>query len=66
MTDAQSARAAATSDGNRWLTAFASLAVGCGVLGIVSLRKKFGADYEEYCRNVRRWWPRVRGWDKPQ
>jgi len=28
------------------------------------LRKKFGADYEEYCRNVRRWWPRVRGWDK--
>jgi len=29
-----------------------------------TLRKKFGADYEEYCRNVRRWWPRVRGWDK--
>jgi hypothetical protein len=23
-----------------------------------TLRKKFGADYEEYCRNVRRWWPR--------
>jgi protein-S-isoprenylcysteine O-methyltransferase Ste14 len=21
------------------------------------LRKKFGADYQEYCRNVRRWWP---------
>lgn len=31
-----------------------------------TLRKKFGADYEEYCRNVDRWWPRVRGWDKPQ
>jgi protein-S-isoprenylcysteine O-methyltransferase Ste14 len=31
-----------------------------------TLRKKFGADYEEYCRNVRRWWPRLRGWDKPQ
>ena len=30
-----------------------------------TLRGKFGADYEEYCRNVRRWWPRVRGWDKP-
>jgi hypothetical protein len=23
---------------------------------------KFGADYEQYCRNVDRWWPRVRGW----
>jgi protein-S-isoprenylcysteine O-methyltransferase Ste14 len=30
------------------------------------LRRKFGAEYEEYCRNVNRWWPRVRGWDKPQ
>jgi protein-S-isoprenylcysteine O-methyltransferase Ste14 len=28
------------------------------------LKKKFGADYEEYCRNVHRWWPRLRGWDK--
>jgi len=28
-----------------------------------TLRSKFEADYEEYCRNVRRWWPRVRGWD---
>jgi len=27
-----------------------------------TLRKKFGADYIEYCRNVRRWWPRWRGW----
>jgi protein-S-isoprenylcysteine O-methyltransferase Ste14 len=25
-----------------------------------TLRKKFGADYENYCRNVRRWWPRMR------
>jgi protein-S-isoprenylcysteine O-methyltransferase Ste14 len=30
------------------------------------LRKKFGADYEEYCRNVRRWLPRLRGWNKPE
>jgi protein-S-isoprenylcysteine O-methyltransferase Ste14 len=30
-----------------------------------TLRGKFGADYEDYCRNVRRWLPRVRGWDKP-
>ncbi len=29
-----------------------------------TLRKKFGAEYEEYCRNVRRWWPRVRAWEK--
>jgi protein-S-isoprenylcysteine O-methyltransferase Ste14 len=31
-----------------------------------TLRGKFGADYEEYCRNVRRWWPRLRGWNKAQ
>jgi protein-S-isoprenylcysteine O-methyltransferase Ste14 len=27
-----------------------------------TLRRKFGADYEEYCRNVRRWVPRLRAW----
>ena len=27
-----------------------------------TLRKKFGADYIEYCRHVRRWWPRLRPW----
>ncbi len=27
-----------------------------------TLRKKFGADYIEYCSSVRRWWPRLRGW----
>ena len=31
-----------------------------------TLRGKFGADYEQYCWTVDRWWPRVRGWDKPQ
>ncbi len=31
-----------------------------------TLRRKFGADYEEYCENVSRWWPSVRGWDKPE
>jgi protein-S-isoprenylcysteine O-methyltransferase Ste14 len=29
-----------------------------------TLRKMFGAEYEEYCRNVRRWVPRMRAWDK--
>lgn len=43
-------------------------AVGLGVhLFVVfyeepTLRKMFGVEYEEYCRNVRRWWPRVQGW----
>jgi protein-S-isoprenylcysteine O-methyltransferase Ste14 len=31
-----------------------------------TLRKKFGTDYEEYCWNVRRWWPRRRGWSQPR
>ena len=30
-----------------------------------TLRKKFGADYENYCEHVRRWWPRTRPWEKP-
>jgi protein-S-isoprenylcysteine O-methyltransferase Ste14 len=52
----------------------AAIAVACViVLGVVlfvllyeepHLRKKFGADYEEYCRNVRRWVPRMRAWNK--
>jgi len=30
-----------------------------------TLRGKFGADYEEYCRNVPRWVPRLRPCQKP-
>jgi protein-S-isoprenylcysteine O-methyltransferase Ste14 len=30
----------------------------------LTLRKKFGADYEEYCRNVPRWIPRMRAWSQ--
>lgn len=26
------------------------------------LREKFGGEYDEYRKNVRRWWPRVKGW----
>jgi protein-S-isoprenylcysteine O-methyltransferase Ste14 len=29
-----------------------------------TLRKMFGADYEEYRRNVRRWVPRMRAWER--
>jgi protein-S-isoprenylcysteine O-methyltransferase Ste14 len=29
-----------------------------------TLKRKFGPDYEEYCRNVRRWLPRVSAWKK--
>lgn len=30
-----------------------------------TLRGKFGADYEKYCRNVPRWLPRIRPWVQP-
>lgn len=29
-----------------------------------TLRRTFGEDYQEYCRNVRRWLPRMRAWEK--
>jgi protein-S-isoprenylcysteine O-methyltransferase Ste14 len=29
-----------------------------------TLRGKFGADYEEYCRNVRAWIPRLHAWNR--
>ncbi|MBZ5719055.1 MAG: isoprenylcysteine carboxylmethyltransferase family protein [Acidobacteriia bacterium] len=29
-----------------------------------TLRNKFGNDYADYCRNVRRWWPRLRAWKR--
>jgi protein-S-isoprenylcysteine O-methyltransferase Ste14 len=29
-----------------------------------TLRKIFGVDYDEYCRNVRRWIPRLHAWSK--
>jgi protein-S-isoprenylcysteine O-methyltransferase Ste14 len=50
----------------------AAAAVALGVHMFVALyeeptlQNKFGADYEEYCRNVDRWLPRVPGWDKSQ
>ena len=50
------------------IAAVAAVALGVDLFVVFyeepTLRKKFGADYEEYCRNVRRWWPRLRAWDK--
>jgi len=55
--------------GHANLAAIAAVAaVGLGVhLFVVfyeepTLRKKFGANYQQYCRNVNRWWPRLVGW----
>lgn len=50
----------------RVIAALAAVALGVHLFVVLyeepTLRKKFGAEYEEYGRNVRRWWPRVRGW----
>ena len=52
---------------------FASAVAAAVVLGTVlfvrlyeepTLRKMFGAEYEDYCRNVRRWLPRIKAWGK--
>ena len=52
----------------RLIATVALLALGVHLFVVLyeepTLRKKFGADYEEYCRNVRRWWPRLRAWNK--
>jgi protein-S-isoprenylcysteine O-methyltransferase Ste14 len=51
------------------IAAVAAVALGVHLFVILyeepTLRRKFGAEYEEYCRNVRRWWPLLKGWDKP-
>jgi protein-S-isoprenylcysteine O-methyltransferase Ste14 len=48
------------------IAAVASVALGVHLFVMFyeepTLRKKFGADYETYCRNVRRWWPRLHPW----
>jgi protein-S-isoprenylcysteine O-methyltransferase Ste14 len=53
-------------------TSVAAIAWACAVLAAVALfvvlyeqptlRRKFGADYDEYCRNVHAWIPRMRPW----
>lgn len=50
------------------IVAVAAVALGVHLFVVLyeepTLRGKFGADYEEYCRNVRRWWPRMRAWQR--
>jgi protein-S-isoprenylcysteine O-methyltransferase Ste14 len=50
------------------IAAVAAVALGVHLFAVLyeepTLRRKFGAEYEAYCRNVRRWWPRLKGWDK--
>jgi protein-S-isoprenylcysteine O-methyltransferase Ste14 len=57
--------------GRASLTAIALVAAGIVATALFvllyeepTLRSKFGADYEEYCRNVRRWVPRLRAWEQ--
>jgi len=53
-----------------WSAIAGAAAVVLGIILFVrlyeepTLRKLFGADYEEYCRNVGRWLPRIRAWEK--
>jgi len=54
----------------RLIGAVAAVALGIHLFVVFyeepTLRGKFGAAYEEYCRNVRRWWPRLTSWDQPR
>jgi protein-S-isoprenylcysteine O-methyltransferase Ste14 len=47
--------------------AFAAVAVAIFVIAYEEpvLRKTFGADYDDYCRHVRRWIPRLSPWYAP-
>ena len=52
---------------NFWMIAVACLVVLGVHLFVIgyeepTLRKMFGPEYEEYCRNVRRWMPRLQPW----
>ena len=53
----------------RLIAAVAAVALGVHLFVVFyeepTLRGKFGTEYEEYRHNVRRWWPRLRGWDQP-
>jgi protein-S-isoprenylcysteine O-methyltransferase Ste14 len=46
------------------LVAIAAVALFVKFYEEPALRRMFGADYEEYCRNVPRWIPRTRAWSR--
>ena len=49
------------------IAAVAAVALGVHLFVVFNeeptLLRKFGADYERYRQNVRRWWPRLHGWN---
>ena len=45
-----------------WLTAFGFVVL----YEEPTLRRKFGAEYDEFCAHVPRWIPRLRPWTKPR
>ena len=51
----------------RLIAAVTAVAIGIHLFVLFyeepTLHKKFGNDYVDYCRNVRRWWPRLRAWE---
>jgi protein-S-isoprenylcysteine O-methyltransferase Ste14 len=53
----------------RVIAAVAAVALGVHLFVVFyeepTLRGKFGNQYEQYRQHVRRWWPRLRGWDQP-
>ena len=52
------------------IAAVAAVALGVDLFVLFyeepTLHKKFGAEYDQYRRNVRRWWPRLHPWTQPQ
>ncbi len=52
------------------ITAVAAVALGVHLFVVFyeepTLRRKFGVEYEAYCRNVSRWLPRLKGWDQQE
>jgi len=53
----------------RLMAAVAAVALGVHLFVVLyeepTLRGKFGKDFEDYCRHVRRWWPRLSPWMQP-
>ena len=51
------------------IAAVAAVALGVHLFVVFyeepTLQRKFGGQYEEYRRNVKRWWPRITGWKQP-